>query len=486
MLTGMHVKDQVVDTDGTSRRAFMIHCEAIPYILATTDAIIIIASGMLGSLIYHWAIGMTQPGLTIYVGVGMLAAFIHILRLSGSGYYDFESSAKPHVELVDITLSWVTTALLLAFFAFLLKIGMVLSRGAIVVAFISAYVGLLGGRKGTKALLALAVARGAIGRSNIALIGVAEEITALEPGDLLALFGAGDVTQFQLSDATDEQERRLHDNQMFERVAAFIKSHNSSEILLAVPWGDEPRIEFLREKLKLLPIAARLLPDNRVRALTNYSSSVQQHVLSIEIQGAPLNGWERATKRIMDVVVAGCALIFFSPIMLMTALAIKLDGPGPVFFRQRRKGFNGQEFVMYKFRTMTVQEDGTNVVQATRDDPRVTNIGRHLRAASIDELPQLFNVLRGEMSVIGPRPHAIAHDTYFENILSDYAFRHHVKPGITGWAQCNGARGATPTVDAIARRVRLDLWYINNWSIFLDVRILMKTFFEVIRRRNAF
>jgi undecaprenyl-phosphate galactose phosphotransferase/putative colanic acid biosynthesis UDP-glucose lipid carrier transferase len=135
---------------------------------------------------------------------------------------------------------------------------------------------------------------------------------------------------------------------------------------------------------------------------------------------------------------------------------------------------------------MTVQENGPAVAQATRDDPRVTAIGRLLRSASIDELPQLLNVLKGDMSLIGPRPHALAHDDYFENILSDYAFRHHVKPGITGWAQCNGARGATPSIEHISERVKLDLWYINNWSFWLDIQILIKTFFEVLRKRNAY
>src|SRR6202000_2941314 len=146
----------------------------------------------------------------------------------------------------------------------------------------------------------------------------------------------------------------------------------------------------------------------------------------------------------------------------------------------------GRKFVIFKFRTMTVLENGAAVVQATRDDPRVTSIGRILRSASIDELPQLFNVLKGEMSLIGPRPHALAHDSYFEQILSDYAFRHHVKPGITGWAQVHGLRGGTPTVEQIAERVKLALWYINNWSLWLDIQIIVKTVVEVLRQRNAY
>ena len=220
--------------------------------------------------------------------------------------------------------------------------------------------------------------------------------------------------------------------------------------------------------------------------MTNYTSSGRQRVLAIEIQRAPLSGLERFIKRAMDIVFASLSLIFFASIMLLTAIAIKLDSPGPIIFKQKRKGFNGKQFVMFKFRTMTVQENGDTVVQATRDDPRVTSIGSLLRAASIDELPQLVNVLMGEMSLIGPRPHALAHDNYFEKVLGDYAYRHHVKPGMTGWAQINGARGATPTVEHIAERVKLDLWYINNWSLWLDVQILIKTFFEVLRKRNAY
>jgi undecaprenyl-phosphate galactose phosphotransferase/putative colanic acid biosynthesis UDP-glucose lipid carrier transferase len=135
---------------------------------------------------------------------------------------------------------------------------------------------------------------------------------------------------------------------------------------------------------------------------------------------------------------------------------------------------------------MMVQESGPNLIQAARNDPRVTSIGRLLRSSSIDELPQLWNVLRGDMSLIGPRPHALAHDSYFETLLSDYAFRHHVKPGITGWAQCNGARGATPTIEHISQRVKFDLWYVNNWSLSLDLMILIKTIVEVFRKRNAY
>ena len=157
-----------------------------------------------------------------------------------------------------------------------------------------------------------------------------------------------------------------------------------------------------------------------------------------------------------------------------------------MIFRQRRHGFNGQSFAIYKLRTMKVQEEGAEVVQATEKDPRVTRVGRLLRATSIDELPQLLNVLQGHMSIVGPRPHALIHDFEYGSMIANYAFRHHVKPGITGWAQVQGYRGGTPRLELMERRITLDLWYIDNWSIALDISIMLRTFFELIRPRNAY
>jgi Undecaprenyl-phosphate glucose phosphotransferase len=468
------------------RRNATFPCESVPYVLSTADAAIIVLSSLIGGTLYQWSIGSPTPNLLPHCAVGLLASFIHILRISGSGYYDFQFASKPRVEAVEIMVSWVTTGLLLAFFAFLLKIGVAYSRGAFVIFFFLAPVGLLGVRKISKLVLKRAIAQGVIGRRDIVLIGDPFELSVLEPRDLLAFFGAGDVNRFILGKEDDPLERQSNDIRIVNSVANFVRERNTREILLAVPWSDSARIDFIREHIKILPVSVRLLPDIRVRSLTDYSSSARQNIMSVEILGAPLSPVEQGVKRLVDIVVASVALLVSVPVMLLTAIAIKLDGPGPIIFRQLRKGFNGQHFVMLKFRTMTVQENGAEVAQATRNDPRVTGIGKLLRASSIDELPQLINVLSGEMSLIGPRPHALAHDSQFEKILSDYAFRHHVKPGITGWAQCNGARGATPKIEQIQERVKLDLWYINNWSLWLDFQILIKTFFEVLRKRNAF
>jgi undecaprenyl-phosphate galactose phosphotransferase/putative colanic acid biosynthesis UDP-glucose lipid carrier transferase len=208
--------------------------------------------------------------------------------------------------------------------------------------------------------------------------------------------------------------------------------------------------------------------------------------LLIDIQREPLRRYERSIKRAFDVIVAASLLLVLSPLMLVIAIAIKLDSHGSIIFRQRRNGFNGRHFAIYKFRTMQVSEDGSKIAQAQPHDPRFTRLGRFMRQTSIDELPQLFNILKGDMSVVGPRPHAIAHDDEYGKLIADYAFRNHVKPGITGWAQIHGLRGRTRYLEQMSDRVKFDLWYINNWSLWLDLRIVAWTFVEIARARNAY
>jgi undecaprenyl-phosphate galactose phosphotransferase/putative colanic acid biosynthesis UDP-glucose lipid carrier transferase len=405
--------------------------------------------------------------------------------MSGRGQYEFPDCTKPRVETANILVYWFTTGLLLAFFAFLLKIGVAYSRGAFVLFYFFAPIGLLAVRKTAKIALASAMSRGSLGRRNVVLVGDYEEVASLTAEDILVFSGTADINRFTLSQDNDPSEKATSNQRILNSVINFARANNCREIVLALPWIDTDTIKLVCESIKVLPVSAKLLPDCRVRSLTHYTQASPQ-LLAIEVQRAPLSAPERLAKRTIDIVIASIALICLLPAMAITAVLIKLDGPGPVIFRQRRKGFNGQQFVMLKFRTMSVQEDGAVVSQAKRNDSRVTPIGRLLRSASIDELPQLVNVLSGEMSLVGPRPHALAHDDHFQNIVSDYAFRHHVKPGVTGWAQCNGSRGATPSVYEIARRVELDLWYINNWSLLLDFKILLKTLFEVIHKRNAY
>ena len=186
-------------------------------------------------------------------------------------------------------------------------------------------------------------------------------------------------------------------------------------------------------------------------------------------------------KRGLDILCGSLMLLLCLPFGLLIALLVKLDSPGPVLFRQQRIGLAGQPFQIFKFRTMHVLEDGGAVVQATRGDPRVTRLGRLLRKFGLDELPQLLNVLAGDMSLVGPRPHAVLHADYYGGRITNYAYRHHVRPGITGWAQINGARGATPTLTDMQARIDLDRWYVDHGSLAIDLVILARTPMEVLR-----
>ena len=190
-------------------------------------------------------------------------------------------------------------------------------------------------------------------------------------------------------------------------------------------------------------------------------------------------------RRALDFGVAALLLLLLAPLFAFVSVLVRIDSDGPAFFRQQRLGLNGKPFRILKFRTMHVLEDGDDIRQARPDDDRVTRVGRFLRASSLDELPQFVNVLAGDMSLVGPRPHAVAHDRFFGALIANYALRRNVKPGITGWAQIHGLRGATPTVDLMRRRVDYDLWYAQHRSVLLDLEILARTPLEVLRRRNA-
>jgi len=206
----------------------------------------------------------------------------------------------------------------------------------------------------------------------------------------------------------------------------------------------------------------------------------------MRILQSPLSHLSRAVKRAFDVVTAVAALILLSPLLIVVSLAIKLDSRGPVLFRQTRHGYNNEPIRVLKFRSMTVMEDGGNFTPVTRHDPRVTRLGRFLRRTNIDELPQLFNVLVGDMSIVGPRPHATAQNESFAKLISSFSRRHNVKPGITGWAQVNGFRGDTDTLEKMQRRVEHDLYYIDHWSFLFDLRIIILTAVSRVAYLNAY
>jgi putative colanic acid biosynthesis UDP-glucose lipid carrier transferase len=261
--------------------------------------------------------------------------------------------------------------------------------------------------------------------------------------------------------------------------APYIRAHGIKEVFITLPLGSQPRIIALLEHLQGTTASIYFVPD--VFGISIIQGRLQDMggVPVVGICETPFTGTNRLMKRISDVVLSALILALIAPVMLAVAIGVKLSSPGPVIFRQKRNGLDGEEIVVYKFRSMTAMDNGPVVKQATKGDARITPFGAFIRKTSLDELPQFVNVLQGRMSIVGPRPHAVAHNEMYRQLIKAYMVRHKVKPGITGWAQVNGLRGDTD----LTERVRYDLWYLENWSLWLDFQIMFMTF---VSRKNAY
>jgi putative colanic acid biosynthesis UDP-glucose lipid carrier transferase len=257
-------------------------------------------------------------------------------------------------------------------------------------------------------------------------------------------------------------------------------------VYVALPMVAEHRIAGMLHALSNTTVSVYLVADLPAYDLLSARWTALGSCPLISVHDTPFRGLAAGLKRIEDIVAGVVAVALIAIPLVVIAILVKLTSAGPVFFRQRRYGLNGAEIRILKFRTMTVCEDGPRVQQAQRNDARVTRLGRLLRRTSLDELPQFLQVLTGEMSIVGPRPHAVAHNEHYRSLIPRYMLRHKVKPGITGWAQVNGWRGETPTLDRMEKRIEHDLAYINNWSLLLDLKILFLTVWGRRTRRNAF
>jgi putative colanic acid biosynthesis UDP-glucose lipid carrier transferase len=271
-----------------------------------------------------------------------------------------------------------------------------------------------------------------------------------------------------------------------EDLAQYVREHGTKMIFISQPISAQPRIRKLIDELQDTTASVYFLPDVYIFDLMQARFDNVGGMPVIAICETPFMGLNSTIKRASDIVLASLILLLLTPLMLAVAVAVKLSSPGPIIFRQRRYGLYGDEIMVYKFRSMTVMENGGAVTQAQRNDSRVTKIGGFLRRTSLDELPQFINVLQGRMSIVGPRPHAVAHNEQYRKVIKGYMLRHKVKPGITGWAQVNGLRGETATLDKMEARIQYDLDYLRNWSLWLDLWIVLKTVKVVLTRENAF
>jgi putative colanic acid biosynthesis UDP-glucose lipid carrier transferase len=286
----------------------------------------------------------------------------------------------------------------------------------------------------------------------------------------------------------DRLPQRIHEHfaGQCHEVAAFVRDHSVNAIYIALPMSNAPRIEELLHEFRDTTASIYFVPDIFAFDLVQARCVEMNGIPMLSICDTPFHGMHAVQKRVIDLVLAFMALLLLWPVMLLVAVAVKSSSPGPVLFKQRRYGLDGEEIVVYKFRSMSVWEDGPAVVQAKKGDLRFTTLGRFLRRTSLDELPQLFNVLQGKMSFIGPRPHAVAHNEMYRKLISGYMIRHKVRPGMSGWAQIHGLCGETTTVEHMRLRVQYDLEYLRHWSLWLDVKIMLRTAVIVFGGRNAY
>jgi putative colanic acid biosynthesis UDP-glucose lipid carrier transferase len=266
----------------------------------------------------------------------------------------------------------------------------------------------------------------------------------------------------------------------------YVKKNRVDLIYVTLPMSSQPRIVKLCDELRDTTASIYFVPDIFVFDLIQGRMDTIGGIPVLSICETPFFGVNAMTKRLSDVILASLILILISPVLLALAIGVKLSSPGPVLFKQRRYGLDGREVFVYKFRSMRVMDDGAVVKQATKGDPRVTRFGAFIRKTSLDELPQFINVLQGRMSIVGPRPHAVAHNEQYRKLVKGYMIRHKVRPGITGWAQVNGMRGETETVDKMMMRIAYDLEYLRHWSLKLDLKIIWRTIFVVLKKDNAY
>jgi putative colanic acid biosysnthesis UDP-glucose lipid carrier transferase len=271
-----------------------------------------------------------------------------------------------------------------------------------------------------------------------------------------------------------------------DQLADYVKSQRVELIYITLPMASQPRIVRLLDQLHDTTASIHFVPDILLFDLIQARIDTVGGMPVVSVCETPFRGLNAVIKRASDIVLALLICTLTLPLMLAIAVGVKMSSPGPVIFRQRRYGLDGREILVYKFRSMRVTEDGAVIRQATRADGRVTRFGAFLRRYSLDELPQFINVLQGRMSVVGPRPHAVAHTELYRKLIKGYMFRHKVRPGITGWAQVNGLRGETDTLEKMERRIACDLAYLRQWSLQLDLRIVLKTLFVALDGRNAY
>jgi Undecaprenyl-phosphate glucose phosphotransferase len=485
--TGIEILDGisagVLDVQPSLGRKWPIKYDSLEPLAVVADLASIVLISFLSSVSYYLLEAGTPIEVGKSLGAGILVSALFISLMKIRGMYSPTELLVLRKQIRAVCLCWTGVFLLLAATVFALKIGNEISRGTSMLFATLGLIGLVLQRAVLRQLLQKGLADRRFSGRKIVLITDHWQAGETSLTQILTGLGFQVKENFILLTPNLDPERR---ERVVARLTDRIRGSDIEEIVIGAEPYRWPELRALVADLRVLPFPVNFIPIGATAEIFRRPSRELGNSICVELQRGPLTSIEHAAKRFIDVLFAGITLVALLPLLSIVAIAIQLDSPGPVFFRQKRCGFNGKCFQIRKFRTMSVLEDGPSLIQAQLADRRVTRVGKWLRRTSIDELPQLLDVLEGNMSLVGPRPHALAHDNQFDKMVRKYAFRRRVKPGLTGWAQVNGHRGPTPTAESVERRVELDLWYIDNWSLWLDFKILLQTPIEILRGRNAY
>ena len=446
---------------------------------ALIELFVVLCAALIGETFYHgfahgWS-GLIPPNMRLC----SLVALLFVLSNASRGDYRIPDFLASHVNGWRLFTVWSASFLIALAFSFLTKSTGEFSRAGVVLFYVAGYVAIYVTRLALRHIARGATVAGGVASRRVVLVGFEESIKTFTQRYQPSASGMNVVAAIGLREEAESIDDDL------ALAAATARMLRPDDVFILVPWSQTDVIDSCVTTFLRVPAQIHLGPERVLDRFVDARIDKIGTISSLSLGGHPLNLVEVIVKRLFDIVVSVAALALLSPLLALVAALIRLDSNGPALFTQRRYGFNQEAFRIFKFRSMTTMEDGRDIAQAKVQDPRITRIGRFIRRYNVDELPQLINVLRGDMSLVGPRPHALVHDQLFERKIALYARRHNVKPGITGWAQVNGLRGEIDGPEKIRQRVEHDLYYIDNWSLLFDVWIIFLTVFSKKAYRNA-
>jgi Undecaprenyl-phosphate glucose phosphotransferase len=470
-----------LETDQRAAQPLTLGVAGLTLTLVAADVLAVAAIGTLSGALYHYVGYGTLGAVQRYFGIGILAGLVYVTpRLYGGDYLlaRLIDNSEPSRRIIA---AWVQAFVFLLIAGFLTKTSAHFSRAALGIFFIAGLVTTLAVHKLASRAARRGLCAGYIASRRVLLVGAdgdiapaINRISDIERGLVVCGCMPLDLSDPQAVEGVDWSE-----------AVARARALRADDIVILSGFAGSSAIERVTRAFLVLPAAVHVTAGDALGSFRNARLSRLGAEPTICLTEQPLGPMQSMAKRLFDIVVAGIALVMLSPVLAGIAVLIRRETPGPALFLQRRRGFNQEEFRIWKFRTMTTLDDGEIVPQAVKGDARITRMGAWLRRYNLDELPQLMNVLKGEMSIVGPRPHAVSHDRHYEARIATYPRRLNVKPGLTGWAQIHGLRGPTLGEGEMEARVAHDLHYIDNWSMSLDLYIIAMTVVSPQAYRNA-